>query len=134
VVALARSAVAADATATVAPVPCALILTYSPMGLSCWHSEHTREVGVTEGRDIAELQVRTEHMEHALRQARLAFQRVDRATLPLLRTLTWDPKASEARPAPEDMQQARSRSWPTAGSTPERSSSTPRSLIARTEP
>jgi hypothetical protein len=55
--------------------------------------------------DVAELAFRTEAIEKVLRQARLQAERVPPETLPLLRTLTWDPKATEASEAPEDMEE-----------------------------
>lgn len=51
--------------------------------------------------DEAELRFRTEILEKALRRARLDAQRVPPEDVPLLRTLTWDPHATEARDASE---------------------------------
>jgi len=55
--------------------------------------------------DDAELRFRTETLEKVLRQARLQGERIEPAELPLLRTLTWDPRATEARPAPESIEE-----------------------------
>jgi hypothetical protein len=47
--------------------------------------------------DAAELAFHTEAIEKVLRQARLQAERVPPETLPLLRTLTWDPKATDVK-------------------------------------
>ena len=50
--------------------------------------------------DEGELQFRAEALEKVLRQSRLQAERIDPEKLPLLRTLTWDPKAIEPYAAP----------------------------------
>ncbi len=55
--------------------------------------------------DEAELEFRADALEKVLRQARLQAERVDPAALPLLRTLTWDPKATAPRDEPEVMEE-----------------------------
>jgi len=55
--------------------------------------------------DDAELQFRCEAMDKTLRQARMQAERVDPTQLPLLRTLTWDPAATEAREEPEVLEE-----------------------------
>jgi len=58
--------------------------------------------------DEAELQFRTDAMEKVLRQARLQAERIDPDALPLLRTLTWDPRATTARATPEVLEEGTS--------------------------
>ncbi|MDQ6671041.1 MAG: hypothetical protein M3069_09865 [Chloroflexota bacterium] len=58
--------------------------------------------------DESELRFRTEMLEKVLRQARLGAERIDPADLPLLRTLTWNPMATEAEDAPEVMEEGAS--------------------------
>jgi hypothetical protein len=53
----------------------------------------------------AELQFRAEAIENVLRQARLQAERIEPGHLPLLRTMTWDPKATEPRDEPEVMEE-----------------------------
>src|SRR5579859_1592162 len=55
--------------------------------------------------DEAELQFRADALEKVLRQARLQAERIESERLPLLRTLTWDPKATIARDEPEVMEE-----------------------------
>ncbi|MBV8943216.1 MAG: hypothetical protein JO352_03650 [Chloroflexi bacterium] len=55
--------------------------------------------------DDAELEFRAEAIEKVLRQARLQAERIEPDALPLLRTLTWDPKATQPREAPEVMEE-----------------------------
>jgi hypothetical protein len=55
--------------------------------------------------DESELRFRTETLEKVLRQARLGAERIDPVDVPLLRTLTWNPMATEATDAPEVMEE-----------------------------
>lgn len=81
--------------------------------LGAWMQEQIATAGLIDrdrlliipAANAAELQFRAEAMEKVLRQARLVAERVEPDSLPLLRTLTWDPKATEPRVAPEVMEE-----------------------------
>jgi hypothetical protein len=55
--------------------------------------------------DEAELQFRTDAMEKALRRARLEGVRIPPEDVPMLRTLSYNPRATEPQPIPETMQE-----------------------------
>lgn len=55
--------------------------------------------------DEVELQFRTDALEKALRRARLDGVRIPAGDVPMLRTLTYNPRAKTAQPIPETMQE-----------------------------
>jgi len=60
---------------------------------------------VVPAQNESELAFRTTALEKALRQAHLEASRVPAEDVPLLRTLTWNPQATEARDGPEVMEE-----------------------------
>lgn len=55
--------------------------------------------------DDVELQFRTDAIEKALRRARLEGVRIPAEDLPMLRTLSYNPRAAEPQPMPETMEE-----------------------------
>lgn len=60
---------------------------------------------VVPGAEESELQFRTTALEKTLKQARMAAVRIAPDELPLLRTLTWNPAATESQETPEVLEE-----------------------------